>query len=72
MKIYPPKRKPKKYAKNEAYHEEPMVMYDRVVKEPRYFSLFKCGMNLLNKLDATCKRVCKRAFMATPRDKYYT
>ena len=32
------------------------------------FNIFKCGNNILNKLDATCERAC----MATLRDKYYT
>ena len=37
-------------------------------KETIYFNLFECGKNILNGLDATCKR----AYMATSRDKYYT
>ena len=43
-------------------------MDDPVVKETRYFKIFECGKNLLNKLYAMCERVC----METPRDKYYT
>ena len=39
-----------------------------VVKEPIYFNIFECGKNILNRLDAMCKRAC----MATPRDKYHT
>ena len=31
------------------------------------FNIFKCGMNLLDRLDVTYQR----AFMATPKDKYY-
>ena len=57
-----------KDAKNEAQHEEHLVTYDPVVKEPSYFKIFQCGKNLLNKLGATCKQAC----MATSRDKYYT
>ena len=57
-----------KDAKDEVYHEEPMVTDGPVVKEPSYFNIFLCGKNILNKLYATCKRAC----MATPRDKYYT
>ena len=39
-----------------------------VVKEPIYFNIFECGKDFLNRLDATCERVCK----ATQIDKYYT
>ena len=42
-----------KDANNEARHEEPSITYNSVVKDPRYFNIFKCGQNLLNKLDAT-------------------
>ena len=42
--------------------------YTIVVKEPIYFNIFECAVNLLNRIDTTCKR----AYMATPRDKYYT
>ena len=38
------------------------------VKEPIYFKIFEGGKNLLKNLDARCKRAC----MATSRDKYYT
>ena len=34
----------------------------------RYFILFECGKNILNKLDAACDRV----FIAISKDKYYT
>ena len=57
-----------KYANNEAEHKETPVMDDPVVKDPRYFNIFKRVRNILNKLKAKCKR----AWMATPRDKYYT
>ena len=57
-----------KHAKNESEHEDPLVTDNPVFKEPSYFNIFECGKNLLNKLDATCKRAC----MATSRDKYYT
>ena len=33
----------------------------------RYFNIFKCGRNLLDRLDVTYQR----SFMATPQDKYY-
>ena len=58
----------KKYAKNETEHKENLVPDNPVVKEPSYFNLFECGKNLLNRLDATCERVC----MANSRNKYYT
>ena len=45
-----------------------MVTDNAVINEPRYFNLFKCGKNILNRLDATCKREC----MAASRDRYYT
>ena len=32
-----------------------------------YFNIFKCGRNILDRLDVTYQR----AFMATPQDKYY-
>ena len=32
----------------------------------RYFNIFECGSNLLDRLDVTYQR----AFMATPQDKY--
>ena len=46
-------------------HEETLVTYNTVVKEPIYYNLFECDKNLLNRLDTTCKRAC----MATSRDK---
>ena len=64
----PQKRTQKKDAKNEAKHEEPLVTYNSVFKEPIYYDIFECGKNLLNNLDATCKRTC----IANSRDKYYT
>ena len=45
-----------------------MVTDNPVVKEPIYFNLFECGKNISNIIDATCKRAC----MASSRDKYYT
>ena len=45
----------KKDAKNETDHEEPLVMDNPFVKDPRYFNIFECGKNLLNRLGATCK-----------------
>ena len=32
-----------------------------------YFNIFKCGRNLLDRLDVTYEQAC----MATPKDKYY-
>ena len=43
-------------------------MDNTVVKEPSYFCLVECGENILNRIDATCKRAC----MENSRDKYYT
>ena len=34
----------------------------------RYFNIFECGRNLLDRLDVTYQGV----FLATPQDKYYT
>ena len=34
----------------------------------RYFNIFECDRNLLDRLDVTYKR----AFISTPQDKYYT
>ena len=34
----------------------------------RYFNIFECGSNILDRLDVTYQR----AFMDTPQDKYYT
>ena len=57
-----------KYSIDETDHEEPLVTYNPVVKQPGYFNLFKCGKKILNRLDATCEQ----AFMVTSRLKYYT
>ena len=32
-----------------------------------YFNIFECGRNILDRLDVTYQK----AFMATPKDKYY-
>ena len=32
-----------------------------------YFNIFKCGRNILGRLDVTYERAC----MVTPKDKYY-
>ena len=57
-----------KYAKNKEEHEKTTITDDPiVVKEPIYFKIFRCGKNILNRIDATCERLC----METPRDKYY-
>ena len=46
-----------KDSKNEAEHEEPTGTDDPIfVKEPRYFNIFECGKNILNRLGATCER----------------
>ena len=63
----PQKCEQRKYTKNEVDHEEPTVTNYPVVKEPSYFNIFEYGKNILNKFDATCKR----AYITTPRDKYY-
>ena len=44
-----------KDANNEAEYEEPTFTYDPVVKEPRYFNIFECGNNILNRLDTMYK-----------------
>ena len=55
----PPKKvKKKKDANNEADREETLVTHNPVVKELRYFNIFKCGKNILDKIGATCKRAC--------------
>ena len=56
-----------KYAIDETDHEEPSVTDNPVINEPRYFNLFWCGKNLLNRIDSTCERAC----MSTSRDRYY-
>ena len=38
---------------NESEYEETTVVYDPVIKDPRDFNIFKCGNNLLNKIDVT-------------------
>ena len=53
-----------KYAKNEIEYEESSVT-DEVSS---YFNIFKCGGNILKRLDVTYKRSC----MATTKDNYYT
>ena len=35
---------------------------------PRYFNIFECGRNLLNRLDVTYERAC----MGTQEEEYYT
>ena len=44
-------------------HKEPSV----TEKVKSYFNIYECGRNLLERLDVTYKR----AFMATPKEKYY-
>ena len=46
-----------KYAKNEVTNDV-----------PRYFNIFKCGQNILNRLDVSYEKAC----MVTPRYEYYT
>ena len=57
-----------KYAIDETDHEEPLLKYNPVVKEPIYFNPFERNKNILNMLDARCKQ----AYMETSRNKYYT
>ena len=45
-----------------------MVTDNPVTNEPNYFNTFKCGKDILNRLNTTCERAC----MATSRDRYYT
>ena len=56
-----------KYAIDETENKNPSVTHNPVINELRYFNLFECGKNLLNKLNAMCKRAC----ISTSRDKYY-
>ena len=56
-----------KYAIDETEYEESSVTDNPVINEPRYFNLFKCGKNIVNRLDATWKQAC----MVTSRDRYY-
>ena len=60
--------KKEKDTNNEAQYKEPTSTYDPVVKESRYFNIFKCENIFLNKHEATYERSC----MATPKDKYHT
>ena len=53
-----------KYAKNEAEYEESSVTNE----VPRYFNIFECGRNILNRLDVTYEQAC----MATTKEKFYT
>ena len=54
----------KKDTNNEVEYEEFSVT-DEV---PRYFNIFECGRNILNKLDVTYEQAC----LATQEDEYYT
>ena len=54
-----------KYTNNESDYEETLVTDNKVVKEPIYFNIFKCGNNILNNIGVTCRQAC----MATSRDK---
>ena len=53
---------------DETEHEGHLVTDNPVINDPIYLNLFKCGKNILNRLDATCKQAC----MATSRDRYFT
>ena len=53
-----------KYANNEAEYEEPSVTHE----VPRYFNIFECGKNILNRLDVTCEQAC----MSIQEEEYYT
>ena len=44
-----------KDAIDETEHGEPLVKDNPVINEPRYFNLFKCSKNLLNRLDVACE-----------------
>ena len=57
-----------KYEIGKTQNEEPLVTDNKVINKPSYFNLFKCGKNILNRLDTTCEQACT----ATSRDKYYT
>ena len=57
-----------KYAIYETEHGKLSVTDNTFIKETRYFNLFKCGKNILNRLDATCEQYC----MEISRDRYYT
>ena len=43
-----------KYAIDKTEDEEPSVIDNPVINELRYFNLFECGKNFLNKIDSTC------------------
>ena len=45
-----------------------MVTDNPVINEPRYLNLFEYGKNIVNRLDATCKKAC----MVTSIYRYYT
>ena len=47
--------------------EEEHKEHSMTEKVTSYFNIYKCGSNLLDRLDVTYQRV----FMATPKDKYY-
>ena len=51
---------------DEIQDEEPLEIENLVINDHIYFNLFDCGNNILNRLDATCKRAC----MANSRDRY--
>ena len=40
---------------DETEHEEPLVTDNPVINDTRYFNLFKCGKNILNKIDRMCE-----------------
>ena len=49
-----------KNANNEAEYEESSVTHE----VPKYFNIFKCGMNVLNRLYVTYEQAC----MSTPKE----
>ena len=51
------------FTRKDEEHKEPSV----TEKVKIYFSIYKCGINLLDRLDV----MYQWAFMATPKDKYY-
>ena len=52
------------YVKNETEYEESLITNE----VPRYFNRYKCGKNILNRLDVEYEWAC----MATTTDEYYT
>ena len=46
----------KRYEIDEEEHKEPLVTDIPVINGPIYSSLFGCSKNILNRIDATCKR----------------